>query len=298
MSAVVANITRSAPAASRFRVGLAYTPEEVLETQRLRYRVFAEEMGAQIRDGGQRIDRDWLDHFCHHLLVRDTETGEVVASTRLLTDAQAQAAGGFYSAQEFDLRNILALPGRKLEVGRTCVHPDYRNGAVIALLWAGLAEFVRERGFAWLFGCASIELSDGGARAHAIARLLTEKHLAPIEARAEPRIRLPRTVPPLPCVRGTGAREISRSANADAAAAPAPTLCGTVSQPSPRLPPLLKAYLSLGAKVCGPPYWDAQFGTADILVLVQVEDLSPRYARHFIQRSSAPITVRAGENRV
>jgi putative hemolysin len=163
MSAVAAKITPSAPAANRFRVGLAYTPAEVLETQRLRYRVFAEEMGAQIKDGGQRIDRDWLDHFCHHLLVRDTETGQVVASTRLITDAQAQAAGGFYSAQEFDLRNILALPGRKLEVGRTCVHPDYRSGAVIALLWAGLAEFVRERGFAWLFGCASIELNDGGA---------------------------------------------------------------------------------------------------------------------------------------
>jgi putative hemolysin len=266
MSAVAAKITPSAPAANRFMVGLAYTPAEVLETQRLRYRVFAEEMGAQIKDGGQRIDRDWLDHFCHHLLVRDTETGQVVASTRLITDAQAQAAGGFYSAQEFDLRNILALPGRKLEVGRTCVHPDYRSGAVIALLWAGLAEFVRERGFAWLFGCASIELNDGGARAHAIARALMEKHLAPIEARAEPRIKLPRTEQPLP--------------------------------DNPRLPPLLKAYLSLGAKVCGAPYWDAQFGTADILVLVQVEDLSPRYARHFIQRSSAPATVRAGENRV
>lgn len=270
MSAIATDIVTPAgprrPAASRFRVTLACTPEEVRETQRLRFRVFAEEMGARINDGGQRIDRDWLDNFCHHLLVRDSETGAVVASTRLITDAQAQAAGGFYSAQEFDLRNIQALPGRKLEVGRTCVHPDYRSGAVIAMLWAGLAEFVRERGFQWLFGCASIELDDGGARAHAITRLLTEKHLAPIEARAEPRIRLPRTEQALP--------------------------------DNPRLPPLLKAYLSLGAKACGAAYWDAQFGTADILVLVQIEDLSPRYARHFIQRTSTPRPVSAGENRV
>jgi putative hemolysin len=265
MNAIAEKLTPP-PAASRFRVTLAHTPDEVLETQRLRYRVFAEEMGARIHDGGQRIDRDWLDHFCHHLLVRDAESGRVVASTRLITDAQAQAAGGFYSAQEFDLRNILALPGRKLEVGRTCVHPDYRSGATIAMLWAGLAEFVRERRFQWLFGCASIELNDGGLRAQAIARMLAEKHLAPIEARAEPRIKLPATDLPLPA--------------------------------GPRLPPLLKAYLSLGAKVCGAPYWDAQFGTADILVLVQVEDLSPRYARHFIQRTSAPRPVRVGEDRV
>lgn len=267
MSVTAAKMTAATPASSRFRVTLACTPEEVLETQRLRYRVFAEEMGAQIHDGGQRLDRDWLDNFCHHLLVRDVESGEVVASTRLITDAQAQAAGGFYSAQEFDLRNILALPGRKLEVGRTCVHPDFRSGAVIAMLWAGLAEFVRERGFAWLFGCASIELSDGGMRAQAITRMLNEKHLAPIEARVEPRIKLP--------------------------------IRNDMALPSnPRLPPLLKAYLSLGAKACGAPYWDAQFGTADILVLVQIEDLSPRYARHFFERPSTPRPARAGENRL
>lgn len=252
------------PVGSRYRLSLAYTLGEILETQRLRYRVFAEELGARIDDGGQRIDCDWLDNFCYHLFVRDTDSGEVVACTRLLTDAQAQAAGGYYSAQEFELRNILALPGRKLEVGRSCVHPEYRSGAAVILLWAGLAEFVRERGFEWLFGCASIPLNDGGMRAHAISQLLLAKHLAPMEARVRPRISLPPTDLALPT--------------------------------SPRLPPLLKAYLSLGAKACGAPHWDARFGTADILVLVQVQDLSPRYARHFFERTRAPRSVRASEN--
>jgi putative hemolysin len=248
----------------RYRLSLAYTPEEIVEAQRLRYRVFAEEMGAYIDDGGQRIDRDWLDNFCHHLLVRDSKTGEIVACMRLLTDAQAQAAGGFYSAREFNLRNILALPGRKLEVGRSCVHSDYRSSAAVARLWAGLAEFVRERGFAWTFGCVSIPLHDGGMRAHAISQRLSANYYAPMEARAQPRIGLP---PP------------------------------DLALPShPRLPSLLKACLNLGAKACGPPHWDAQFATADILLLVQVQDLSSRYARHFPERTRAPRSVRASEN--
>jgi len=241
---------RRADAAPRFLVGLATSRSEIEASQRLRYRVFAEEMGAQIDDGGSRLDRDRLDDFCRHLLVRDAQSGDVVASTRLLSDDQARAAGGFYSAGEFDLDMIHALPGRVLEVGRTCVAAEHRSGAVIASLWQGLAAIITGEGFDYLFGCASINLDDGGAAAHAMLDTIRSKHLAEPRFHVRPYQSLPR---------------------ADRAPE------GPV-----RMPPLLKAYLSLGAKACGEPYWDRDFQCADVFMLLNVAELNPRYARHFL----------------
>lgn len=235
----------------RFVAGFAETPDQILETQRLRYRIFAGELGAEIDGGAEGVDVDQYDAFCRHLTVREAETGRLVACTRILTDDMAPKAGGFYSAGEFDLKMIDSLPGRVMEVGRTCVDAEFRSGAVIALLWQSLADFFTRHGFDYLFGCASIGLEDGGATAHALLAQIKEKHMAPSWQRVRPLIPLP--------------------------AADARPVPGKV-----RMPPLLKAYFSLGAKACGEPYWDRDFNCADVFVLVNVTDVQSRYARHFI----------------
>lgn len=240
--------------APRLSVSFAQTEAEVVESQQLRYRIFAEELGAQIDGGDQRIDQDQYDRWCRHLLVRDTLTGRVVACTRILTDDMAPNAGGFYSSGEFDLSMVDALPGRVMEIGRTCVDRDYRNGAVIATLWQGIAGYVTAHGFDYLFGCASIGLEDGGAQAHAIIEQVKAKYFAPDYQRVRPYY-------PLPAVDGRAAEKV-------------------------RMPPLLKAYVSLGAKACGEPYWDRDFNCADVFMLLNVSDLHPRYARHFLDRQT------------
>lgn len=254
--------TEAAAGSSRFVSRFATTPSEILETQRLRYRIFAGELGADIDGGEEGIDADHYDAYCRHLTVREAKTDRLVACTRILTDDIAAKAGGFYSAGEFDLKMIDALPGRVAEIGRTCVDAEYRSGAVIAVLWQGLAEFIIGDGFDYLFGCASIGLEDGGANAHAILEQIKGKYMAPGWQRVRPLIPLP----------AADARPAAKA----------------------KLPPLLKAYFSLGAKACGEPYWDRDFNCADVFVLVNVSDLHPRYARHFMERSGHEETPLAG----
>lgn len=232
----------------RFQCSLANTRRDVEDSMRLRYRVFAQEMGAQVEPVHRGLEQDALDMYCRHLLVRDSFTGKLVASTRILTQDRAIAAGGFYSTHEFNLDAVLDLPGRFMEIGRTCVHPDHRRGAVIATLWSGVAGFIRSGDYDHLIGCASIGLNDGFAPAHAIFRQLRGKYSLPAELQVTPRLAVPH----------------------------APASVGFQ-----RLPPLLKAYTSLGARIGGPPCWDPAFRVADLFIHLQVEDLSPRYARHF-----------------
>ncbi|MEW6166937.1 MAG: GNAT family N-acyltransferase [Pseudomonadota bacterium] len=249
-----ARIDGDLPRRSRFEVRFARTPDEILATQRLRYRIFAGELGAQIDGGADGIDYDQFDPFCRHLTVVEPDSGRIVACTRILTDRMAPAAGGFYSAGEFDLAMLDTLPGRMMEIGRTCVDAEYRSGAVIATLWQGIASFIINEGYDYLFGCASIGLEDGGAAAHALLEQIRGRYLAPPAQRVRPYIPLP-------------------------AADRRPT-------EKPKMPPLLKAYLSLGAKACGEAYWDRDFNCADVFMLLNVSDLHPRYARHFLGRQS------------
>lgn len=254
MSAFMEVMDPAPTRAARFAVSFARTREELLETQKLRYRIFAGELGASIDGGPEQIDTDEYDAWCRHLMVRDTLTGQVIACTRILTDDQAPNAGGFYSAGEFDLSMLDTLPGRVMEIGRTCVDADYRNGAVIASLWQGLAGYFTQHGFDYLFGCASIGLEDGGAQAHAILQTVKSKHMSPEYHRVRPYY-------PLPAADGRSVEKL-------------------------RMPPLLKAYVSLGAKACGEAYWDRDFNCADVFMLLNVSDLCPRYARHFLGRST------------
>lgn len=234
-------------------VGFATSSSEIQAAKRLRYEVFAREMGARLHTQYPDLDHDRFDDHCYHLLVRESVTDQVVGYTRILTNHGADQAGGFYSQTEFDLTQILALPGCFAEIGRTCIHADYRNGVTITTLWTGLAAFIAEYKIDYLIGCASIPLGERGKEAQAIFADLSQRYMAADTLRTRPLIPLPRQ--------------------------------DTAALGKYHLPPLLKAYLRLGAKICGEPYLDMDFNVADLFIIVSTHDLTRRYARHFLGKS-------------
>lgn len=236
--------------ASRYHVSLAVDDAEIREAQRLRYQVFAGEMGARLSTVLPGHDVDLYDPYCDHLLVRDLQQGEVVGTYRILPPESARRVGGYYSEQEFDLARLAHLRPRMAELGRSCVHPGHRGGAVLARLWMGLAEYMTRHGFETIVGCASIAMHDGGHHAARVHRQVAEAHLAPPEWRVAPRCRLP--------------VEMLDD-----------------GQPAV-LPPLIRGYMRLGALVCGEPAWDPDFNTADLLMLLPMAQLNRGYARRLL----------------
>ncbi|MFD4613629.1 MULTISPECIES: GNAT family N-acetyltransferase [unclassified Streptomyces] len=236
---------------TRYTVALARDEADVRAAQRLRHDVFAGEMGALLSTPQPGHDVDPFDAYCDHLLVRDTTTGQVVGTYRLLPPERAAIAGRLYAEGEFDLTALAPIRPGLVEVGRSCVHPDHRDGTVIGLIWAGLARYMVDRGHEWLAGCCSIPLADGGALASATWERVREKNLAPQEHRVRP------LLPWIP-------------------------RAGLPAAPRTELPALLRGYLRLGAQVCGAPAHDPDFGVADLYVLLSMRRVSPRYLRHFL----------------
>lgn len=239
----------------RYAVELARDLETIRATQALRYRVFALEMGARLNSRIEGLDVDEIDEYCDHLLVRELATGQIVACTRLLSDAQAARLGRFYSEGEFDLNRVLALPGRFLEIGRTCVDPAHRGSVVLSTLWSGLADYVHQGRFNYLMGCASIPPGPHGFSVDAVYRQI------PPEQR--------------------GAAELAVLSKNPV---PARLRC---QRDESGIPPLLQAYLRLGCQVCGEPYWDEDFNVMDVFILLDLRHLQSRYERHFITGKTA-----------
>lgn len=226
--------------------------------QRLRFDIFAGEMGAQLPPDAMAagLDYDRFDPFCEHLLVWAVDRAgqaprQLVGTYRVLTPAGARAAGGLYADQEFDLAPLDALRSRMVELGRACVRPDWRAGGVIMALWSALGQFMVCHRFDTMVGCASIGLADGGRYASAIWHGVRQTHLARSEWLVEPRCAL---------------------ALLDASAPVAVRA----------MPPLIKGYLRGGAKVLGPPSWDASFHTADLPIMMRMDELSARYRAQFL----------------
>jgi len=232
--------------------------DDVRAAQRLRYAVFAGEMGARLKTPLAGHDIDLFDDFCEHLLVRDVASREVVGTYRVLTPAQARRIGSTYSDTEFDLTRLRQLRDRMVETGRACVHPRHRQGGVILALWGALAAFMQRNQLDTMVGCASIPLHHGntsgiegaGQAAASIWYQLRDKYLAPIEFHVRPRL-------PLPLDRFDGQLNVAP-------------------------PALIRGYLRLGAEVLGPPAWDPEFNSADLPMMLRISALPARYRKHFL----------------
>jgi len=223
----------------------------IKEAQALRFRVFAEEMGAKLKTESENLDYDEVDSYCDHLIVYDNDNQKIVGYTRLLNQQQAEQLGRFYSQSEFNLDQVLALPGRFLEVGRTCVDPDYRGGAILTTLWSGLVQYALDGQYNYLLGCASITPGPSGFAVDAVYRNIDQKNIAPPSLQVEPKIPVP------------GELRCDRDESG--------------------IPPLLKAYFRCGAVVCGEPCWDEDFNCMDLFILLPLDQLQERYSKHYMR---------------
>ena len=208
-------------------------------------------MGARLHSPAPGLDVDRFDEFCDHLLVREEATGEIVGTYRMLPPKAAERAGRRYADGEFDMSGLGPLRDQLVETGRSCVHPEHRDGAVVNLMWAGIARYLHLKNLRWLGGCASVPVDDGGHLAAGVWARVSGRNMSPPAMRVVPRN--PWLSPATPA--------------------------GDKTVP---VPPLLRGYLRLGSWVCGEPAYDPDFGCADLYVLFSMDRMDPRYRRHFL----------------
>ncbi len=243
-----------APQPAKLQVIWAKHLDQVRQAQKLRHDIFAGEMGASLATPIAGYDVDRFDDFCEHLLVLDQTTGDVVGTYRLLTPAQAIRAGGLYTETEFDISSLHAMRSQMVELGRSCVHADFRGGGVIMALWGALMQFMVNNRLGCMIGCASIPLLYNGRIGGDVASSIWAK--------------------------------VSQTQGID------PAFAVTAHTPLPvdqfdqsldvEPPALIKGYLRLGARVLGAPAWDPDFNTADLPMLMRIQDLPSRYRKHFL----------------
>lgn len=238
-----------------FEVKFAAHQSEIEQAQRLRFEVFNLELNKGLQSSYDRgLDADEFDPYCDHLIVRDLGSGAVVGTYRLLRGAEARRNIGFYSEKEFDLSRIKVLDGELLELGRSCARRDFRDRALIPLMWEAIAEHVRNHKVRYLFGCGSLYSTDVG-EVSAVYSLLKSKYHAGEKYRVRPinRCVFPGVRDDLPVADETALFQ--------------------------KLPGLIKAYLRIGALVCGPPALDDEFGTADFFLLLDFATLKEEYLK-------------------
>lgn len=250
--------------AGDLQVRLATSPDDLAAAQALRYDVFYREMAAQASPEMAAIGRDFDDYdaFCDMLLVIDQSLPEdtsVVGTYRLLRQEVAPLAGGFYTESEFDISALtrhFRPDWRGLELGRSCVHRDYRNQATIQLLWRGISQYIATHRIGFMFGCASLPGTDPAALALPLS-FLYHRCLAPeaLRVRALPQ-------------RYTAMDLLPAEAVDDRAAIRT-------------IPPLIKGYLRLGCFIGDGAVVDPQFGTIDVCIILPVERIQSRYFSHF-----------------
>ena len=238
-----------------FEVKIATEQHEIEQAQRLRFQVFNLELNKGLRTSyAHGLDIDEFDPFCDHLLVRDLKSGDVVGTYRLMRGSQARQHIGFYSEKEFDLSQIKLLDGELMELGRSCARKDFRDRALIPLMWDAIAEQVKKHQVRYLFGCASLYTTAVG-EVSAMYSMLKSKYYAPDAYRV---------FPVDPCTFNGLTDDVSISDEQ------------ALFQ---KLPSLIKGYLRIGALVCGPPALDAEFGTADFFLLLDFGTLKDAYLK-------------------
>ena len=248
--------------AANLHLRLAESEDEIEAAQALRYRVFYEGMAAQPTPEMAAVKRDFdsFDPFCDHLLVFDLDRGTgaeaVVGTYRVMRREAAARRGQFYSADEYDIAKLIAYPGEILELGRSCIDPDYRDGRTMQVLWRGIADYVLGHNVQLLFGCASLPGTDPDALAMPLSYLY-HHHLAPPELRAKALAERYVSMNRIPLEEVTPRRALQM------------------------LPPLIKGYLRLGGFLGDGAVVDYDFGTTDVCVVVKTEWVTGRYYRHY-----------------
>ncbi|KUH92576.1 GNAT family N-acyltransferase [Mycobacterium sp. IS-1556] len=237
---------------------LLSTDATLIETaQRLRHEVFTSEPGFALQGNTVGLDADRFDQHCDHLLVREEGSGELVGCYRMLPPAGAAAAGGLYSATEFDVRGLDPLRPGLVEMGRAVVRADHRNGAVVLLMWAGILAYLDRCGYDYVTGCVSVPVrgSEGqvpGAQIRGVRDFVRRRHAAPAQY----------TVHPYRPVTVDGRRLDDIEPPARVA-----------------VPALMRGYLRLGAQICGEPAHDPDFGVGDFPALLDKRRADIRYLR-------------------
>jgi L-ornithine Nalpha-acyltransferase len=252
-----------------FEVKIATSAGEIEEAQKLRFQVFNLELKKGLKSSYERgLDIDEFDPFCDHLIVRDLKSGEVVGTYRLLRGSQARRYFGFYSEKEFDLARIKRMDGELMELGRSCARKDFRDRALIPLMWEAIAEQVRAYNVRYLFGCGSL---------YTHRQRRSQRDLFPAQAKILRR----RSLPGVPSWMPASSKDLAD----DAAVEDEQALFQ-------KLPSLIKGYLRIGALVCGPPALDAEFGTADFFLLLDFGSLKEGYLKRLgladVKASDAP----------
>ena len=239
-----------------YSLRLAREADEVRRAQRLRFEVFNLELNEGLTESHfAGLDVDPFDAVCDHLIVEQVQTGEVVGTYRLQTGERAAANIGYYSEREFDFAPFELFRGEMIELGRACVHADHRNFNLLHMLWRGIATYALEHSARFLVGCSSIT-SQKGDEGISLYAQLREKYLVRPELRTLPH---------------TGFRCDSPDG---------PDVVPVTNQASAKL---LRAYLAIGAKICGPPAIDREFGTIDFLTLLDLQNLPSIVRNHFLK---------------
>jgi putative hemolysin len=251
-----------------FEVKIATEPGEIERAQRLRFEVFNVELNKGLKSSYERgLDVDEFDPFCDHLLVRDLKSGDIVGTYRLLLGSQARRHIGFYSEKEFDLSRIKLLDGELMELGRSCARKDFRDRALIPLMWEAIAEQVKKHQVRYLFGCGSLYTTEAG-EVSAMFSMLKNKYYAPDPYRVFP-------------LEECEFKDLTDD-----------ELISDEQALFQKLPSLIKGYLRIGALVCGPPALDAEFGTADFFLLLDFGSLRDEYLKRLgltdVKVSDAP----------
>lgn len=248
----------------RYSLLLSNDSDHIEAAQRLRYDVFSSEPGFALAGRGDGLDADRFDEHCDHLLVREDNSGEWVGCYRMLTPTGAIAAGGLYTATEFDVRPLDALRPSLVEMGRAVVHNDHRNGAVVLLMWAGILAYLDHCDYDYVTGCVSVPVvvagEPPGTQIRGVRDFVARRHAAPAEYRVRPY----RPV----MIGGRPLDEITPPAR-------------------PVIPPLMRGYLRLGAQICGEPAHDSDFGVGDFPALLDKRQADTRYLRRLRSMSAA-----------
>ena len=236
---------------AHYMTRIARTSDEVRAAQALRFEVFNLELDEGLRESYVTgLDEDPFDAFCDHLIVEHLPSNQIVGTYRMQTGLSAAAHLGYYSAQEFEFQVFERSRGQIVELGRACVHGQHRNLVVLGLLWKGVADYAQEKKARYLLGCSSITSQDPAVGASAYTDLCRH-HLVSHEYRTRPH-------PDYEC-----------------------SLAALAADP-PKIPKLLRAYLTIGAKICGPPALDREFRTIDFLTMLDLNALPDAVRQRFL----------------